>query len=388
MVIATGQGKTTVGAEVAGILREEKEIQHVVLLAPNAVHRLWQDQLEGRGVSCRMYDYRILFRAPSKQKSDKIAQLLKQLENADKKVLLVIDESHVYRNQLSASAGKKGRLPLKRVGAATEKGMRVLLLTGSAYCTNRQNLNSLLRLLPHSNPNNLLEKDAWQTESHTTFGKMPPVAVFSYPHVIEIARSRGDIEEGYPYVEYGGKRRYIPTKIETHFISFDVPEESAMANAFEMGCFSQKKRSPFVAFDDDEGEFEGATDSVFNSTLDALLSSPPDLLRCIEDNLKTPSAPAEPSLFKEVEVDEEEGGEKAIIYEQGDMLHPPELKVYAKKEQSAGKAYRTALKCDPTTRSNSLGEIRERLKALRTKPDDKAQKLIAILRSQKRKDGT
>lgn len=104
--------------------------------------------------------------------------------------------------------------------------MRVLLLTGSAYCTSRQNLNSLLSLLPHNNPNNLLEKDTWQTEPHRTFSKMPPVAVFSYPHVIEIARNRGDIEEGHPYVEYGGKRRYIPTMIETHFIYFDLLEES------------------------------------------------------------------------------------------------------------------------------------------------------------------
>ena len=78
----------------------------------------------------------------------------------------------------------------------------MLLLTGSAYCTNRQNPNNLLSLLPHSNPHTLLEKDVWQTESHRAFSKMPPVAVFSYPHVIEIARSRGDVEAGYPYVEF------------------------------------------------------------------------------------------------------------------------------------------------------------------------------------------
>lgn len=384
LVIATGLGKTIVGAEVAGILHAEKEIQHVVLLAPNAVHSAWKDQLEGRGVSCRMYDYKLLFKPTRKQKRYKIAQLLKQLEQANDKVLLIIDESHVYRNQLSQSAGRKGRLPLKRVSAATKKGMRVLLLTGSAYCTNRQNLNSLLSLLPHRNPSSLLEMSPWQTESHTAFGKMPPVVVFSYPHVIEIARSRGDVDAGYPYVEYKGKTRYIPTTIETKFVSFDVLEESAMADAFESGCFNQEKRSPFVAYDDDEGEFEGATDSIFNSTLTALLSSPLTLLRCIEDNLKTPGVPIEPTLFEELKVDNQTG-EKTVVYEQGDMFNPTKSKFYEKEAQSAGKAYKTVLKRDPITRLNSLDKIRKRLKASQAKPDDKAQKLISILRSQKQK---
>lgn len=385
MVIATGLGKTVVGAEVAGILHAEKEIQHVVLLAPNAVHSLWQDQLEGRGVSCRMYDYKILFQPTRKQKRYKISQLLKQLEKADDTVLLIIDESHVYRNQLSQSAGKKGRLPLKRVSTATEKGMRVLLLTGSAYCTNRQNLNSLLSLLPHKNPSPLLGMDAWQTESHRTFINMPPVVVFGYPHVIEIARSRGDIEAGYPYVEYEGKRRYIPTKIETKFVGFEVLEEIEIANAFELGCFNQKRRSPFVAFVDDEGEIEGAADSIFNSTLTALLSSPLSLLSCIEDNLKTPGSQAEPTLFEESKTKGELRG-KTITYEQGDMFNHSVPKTYAKKEHSSGKAYNTALKRDPTTRFNSLNAIRQRLKTLRAKPDDKAQKLIEILRSQNQQE--
>ncbi len=233
MVIATGLGKTIVGAEVAGILRETKENQHVILLAPNAVHSLWRDQLEGRGVSFTPFDYKILFQKTSKQKHYQISQLLKLLQNANEQILLIIDEAHVYRNQLSENARKKGRLALNRVSAATERGMKVLLLTGSAYCTNRQNLNSLLSFLPRSNTNDLLDRDNWHTESHRTFGKMPPVAVFSYPHVIEIAKKRGEVEEGCPYVEYEGKRRYIPTRIETQIVTFDLIEEAEIAIAFE-----------------------------------------------------------------------------------------------------------------------------------------------------------
>ena len=60
MVMATGLGKTIVGAEVAGILCEVRETQHVVLLAPNSVHELWGEQLRGRGVSHTMFDYKIL----------------------------------------------------------------------------------------------------------------------------------------------------------------------------------------------------------------------------------------------------------------------------------------------------------------------------------------
>lgn len=233
MVIATGLGKTIVGAEVAGILRETKENQHVILLAPNAVHSLWRDQLEGRGVSFTPFDYKILFQKTSKQKHYQISRLLKLLQNANEQILLIIDEAHVYRNQLSENARKKGRLALSRVSAATERGMKVLLLTGSAYCTNRQNLNSLLSFLPRSNTNDLLDRDNWHTESHRTFGKMPPVAVFSYPHVIEIAKKRGEVEEGCPYVEYEGKRRYIPTRIETQIVTFDLIEEAEIAIAFE-----------------------------------------------------------------------------------------------------------------------------------------------------------
>ncbi len=150
MVMATGLGKTIVGAEVAGILCEVRETQHVVLLAPNSVHELWGEQLRGRGVSHTMFDYKILFQPSRKRRRDKISQLLEQLHHANEKLLLVIDEAHVYRNQLSSAAAKKDRLALKRVSAATAQGMRVLLLTGSAYCTSTQNLDSLLSFLPRT----------------------------------------------------------------------------------------------------------------------------------------------------------------------------------------------------------------------------------------------
>lgn len=216
LVLATGLGKTIVGAEVAGLLRATDEVGQIVLLAPRAVHHLWKTQLQGRGVVFDAFDTGILFRTETRKKAHQISRLTALLREADDRTLILIDEAHDYRNQLLAHRSGKGSRVIDRLARATSQEARIVLMTGSVYGTSIQNLDSLLYLLPHRNPERLDGLGPWVAGSYRQFNALPPVAILGYPHVLKMARQRGDVENGQPYVDFGSERHYLPTTLQTH----------------------------------------------------------------------------------------------------------------------------------------------------------------------------
>jgi hypothetical protein len=106
VVVATGLGKTVIGAEIAARLYATREVERVVLIAPNAVHAPWKGQLEGRRVLAKVFGSRTLFRDRSGIPHHQTYGLDEQLNQAGADTLILIDEAHAYRNQLLARSTK------------------------------------------------------------------------------------------------------------------------------------------------------------------------------------------------------------------------------------------------------------------------------------------
>ncbi len=224
VVVATGLGKTVIGAEIAARLYATREVERVVLIAPNAVHAAWKGQLEGRRVLAKVFGNRTLFRDRSRIPHHQAYDLDEQLDQAGADTLILIDEAHAYRNQLLARSAKGQSRVLERLGSATAQGARIALLTASAYGTNIQNLISLLHLLPHRWPNTLGELGAWQVSTHHEFIGLRPVCVLGVPHVMEMARQRDDVDDdGRLFIPFADGPRYLPRWLRSERVLYTLP---------------------------------------------------------------------------------------------------------------------------------------------------------------------
>lgn len=216
-MVATGLGKTIIGAETVGQLWRAGRIERVLVLAPPLVHKAWSNELKGRGLQkgrhYEQFGLKALFRAKSVP-GGQTARLLEELNQANSETLILVDEAHEYRNQQQAAQAKllnkakqrdkssSGSLVFDRLKSALAAGAQVLLLTGSAYGTSRLNLSSLLRLLPPTAPiapaaeatelelqvTVPTEPPYWTASTPADFGLLPVVAVFTYPHALYLAR--------------------------------------------------------------------------------------------------------------------------------------------------------------------------------------------------------
>jgi hypothetical protein len=99
----------------------------------------------------------------------------------------------------------------RRVDQALDAGAKILLLTATPYGTNPQNISSLLRLLPATSPHGLGVPVRWEASGIDEFVKLPITTILGFPHVLGLARQRGDVDHNHrTFIVYGGERRYLP----------------------------------------------------------------------------------------------------------------------------------------------------------------------------------
>ncbi len=102
IIAATGLGKTIIGAEVAYQLRLHKRAKHVILIAPQAVHEEWKRHFKVREFYVETINIETLFQdtsdaTPTHHQTYRLEQVLAQ---AGPQTMIIIDEGHLYRNQL------------------------------------------------------------------------------------------------------------------------------------------------------------------------------------------------------------------------------------------------------------------------------------------------
>lgn len=294
IIAATGLGKTVIGAEIALRLQPIGRTNQAILIAPNVVRENWERQLENRNVYFKFFNIDVLFRKASQQSHHQTAQLEKQLQRANHNTVIIIDEAHFYRNELLREKSKRGKsLVYERIVPAIKAGAKIFLLTATAYGTDLLNLNSLLYLLPHRfyNPNLLDQQSPWKINNAEEFSCLPIVTILGLPHVLKMARNRGDIDtNGRTFIQFGDERRYLPKSLKLYSLRYQLFLQPELQSAFDRRCFDQAFKSPHQWFDDDRMALcESAIDTVYNASLTSWLSSPVAMAYSIEQNLATPS---------------------------------------------------------------------------------------------------
>lgn len=251
LVASTGLGKTVVAIHVALHLRQEDLIDSVVVIGPKAVRKVWEKELWSANLSYKYFVRQILDKQSSAQarELEDFEEIVKDAE--DYRLLLVIDESHELRNRYpkrfkARGAGKRQRLAFERLKSLIDTGnVKVLLLSGSPYAKDIDNLNNQLYLLPHRAANRSLleeskfaEKD-WRIEGTDDFIHLPVASQLTTPHV---ARYYGQHDDQGTYIQYGDERRYIP-KVKLVSVDFPLNFKDEITELIRKGYFDLKTNS-------------------------------------------------------------------------------------------------------------------------------------------------
>lgn len=294
LVASTGLGKTVVAIYVALHLRSENEIDNVLVIAPKAVHQIWEDELLAAGIAGRCFTRQALDRRDSASGSalkefEKIAKSLQQ-----QRWLIIIDESHNFRNRyvekwVGRELEKVESLVFKRLRRIVQTGnAKALLLTASPYGKDIQNLNNQLFLLPHTAPNQSstteteFANSSWGVESIDEFINLSVVSQLTTAHV---AKYYSKTDRQSIYIEREQERLYIP-RIRLHSIHFHLPVENELTRAIVEN-----------SFDLDSGNF------MTRKLIDRLVriawtSSPLALRGILERVIDTPGGPNDYDFFK------------------------------------------------------------------------------------------
>jgi len=251
LVASTGLGKTVVAIHVALHLKQEDLIDGVVVIGPKAVRKIWERELRSASLMNCYFVRQILDKKGVAQARDLEAfeEIIESTQ--DQRWLLVIDESHELRNRypknFSNSRNKKRqRKAFERLTSLIDTGsVRVLLLSGSPYAKDVENLNNQLFLLPHHAENRSLLEEAefaekdWRVYEPNDFIQLPVASQLTTPHV---ARFYGQHDENGTYIEYGKERRYIP-KVRLFSVDFPLSFQDEMAQLIGQSYFNLKAKT-------------------------------------------------------------------------------------------------------------------------------------------------
>ncbi len=268
VVASTGLGKTIVTVHVALRLREEDLIDNVMIIGPKPVSNTWRKEMREAGLSCE-YFVRQTFDQKDDSRQYRQLELFNEIleEVQYQRWLLVIDESHEFRNRykknlFNLTKNPQERRAFIRLRELVKKGnLKVLLLTGSPYATNIDNINNQLYLLPHKAEGGFdgvdyfiercpdlehlfaeetKDRNAWRVEQIDQFVQLPVVSQLTTPHV---AKYYGQEDEQGTYIKFGNQKRYIP-KVILHKVNFPLIFGREMTKALSEGYFQINHKNP------------------------------------------------------------------------------------------------------------------------------------------------
>lgn len=251
IVASTGLGKTVIGTDIALRLQERGVIRNVLLVGPKATRESWERHLRSGGLSFDYFVHQALDTASEAHNHD-VAVLKSILETMDGQWLVIIDESHQMRNRYQEKLVKgkprtQERLVFQRLAEAISSShCKVILLTGTPYSKDVENVNNQLFLLPQTSPiqTALFEEYAgfrpWRIDELSQLKEAPVSSVLTTPYV---ARHYGTQDERGVYVSFGGQHRYVP-RILLYRTDFPVLLDSEMSAVISQRLFRKKNRNP------------------------------------------------------------------------------------------------------------------------------------------------
>lgn len=307
LVASTGLGKTVMGTLIAVQLKSEDFIDKVIIICPNPVKNSWRKEMRNASIYADYFTLEIL----DKEDSDKAGDLniwndfLEDIRSGEGRYLLIFDESHKLRkrypdqfgNKYSKIERRRERKAFTRINevvniVGTSEKIKVLLLTGSPYATDINNINVQLHLLPHTSESYVLTPEffddarAWKIEEPSQFTKLPVAHQLTTPHV---AKYYGQLDEKGRYINFGERKKYFPD-VHLYTISFPVLLEPELTSVITQGYFDLDISHPIYR------------KNIVNHIKKDWASSPLALQEILERVIDTP------------------GGKKAFILEKSEFL--------------------------------------------------------------------
>lgn len=226
MVVAqTGLGKTVIGTDVARQLHHNGEITHVLIIGPSPVEQEWKEHMLSAGIPSR-YIIQQNLNFTDEDQSGALQEFLYLTDGyIDDKWLLIIDESHMFRNRYKANTSGDSneleeKLAYQRLSKLVhENNAKILLLTGTPYSTDISDINDQLALLPKTIQDDVIEgfegfftkrkPKPWKVSKTDDLRQLDEVAsVITTPTVI---RNWALYDEaGNPYLIFGEDPKYFP----------------------------------------------------------------------------------------------------------------------------------------------------------------------------------
>jgi hypothetical protein len=242
LVASTGLGKTVIGTHVALQLLEAEEITNVMIIGPKPVKASWEAEMTAAGLPCTYFVHQTLDK--ESPKDDRRLEIFNSLvrENINEQWLLIIDESHYFRNRTNTCKEEKQSF-IRLLSLVRNSKCKVLLLTGSPYSTEIDNVNNQLSLLPPTaEPEVKVEQQidnygTWHINTTEEFLRLPVTSQLTTPYV---AKHYGQTDSLGTFVLYGEEKRYIPQVI-LHRVDYRLPFEREVTEAIFNGYFESSE---------------------------------------------------------------------------------------------------------------------------------------------------
>ncbi len=261
LVASTGLGKTVMSTLIAVQLKSENFIDKVIIICPMPVKASWRKEMRDASISADFFTLETLDKEDSNKASDLDIweDFIKDIRSGKGRYLLIFDESHKLRkrypdqfgNKYSKIERRRERKAFTRINeVVNELGnperVKVLLLTGSPYATDIDNINVQLHLLPHTAKTSVLFPEffdnarAWKIEESSQFTQLPVAHQLTTPHV---AKYYGQLDEKGRYINFGEQKKYFPDVL-LFTISFPVILESELSSVITQGYFDLNIPNP------------------------------------------------------------------------------------------------------------------------------------------------
>lgn len=260
LVASTGLGKTVMATHVAyRLMHREQQIMNVIVFAPRATKLEWKKRLKTGGITPEIFT---LGRLDQPKRYRDVIQIIEALEDVDDKYLIIVDESHYFKNRLRSKDGDQRYSFQRLVDVVNSKHPYILLLTATPIAKDISDLDNQLYLLPHNAPKRQLatrsgqlvfegfipeselpSTTAWQLQSSDNFfdefKDLPISTVISTSQVAKDFAEHTDVGD---FVMFGDTKRWIP-EIALRRVRVSVPLEEEITDALNRRYFHHRVKS-------------------------------------------------------------------------------------------------------------------------------------------------
>ncbi len=253
LVASTGLGKTIMAAHVVAYLKMDDRIDHVIVICPATLKAMWRRTMKAARVSVSEFSYNTLSTVDWKR--DREMEILERdLETADEKTLIIMDESHHMRNP---SVGGEVKERYQRVRNTVRKEVKVLLMTATPYSKEINDINAQLQLLPLYEDRSELFKEKgarshWNINEGKELTHLPVCVVITAPSVVKNF-SHTD-ESGEKYVIFSGDQpRYFPRELHMKNVYYPNVCDDMLIELLNSGMLRQRSDEQILSlFDEDD----------------------------------------------------------------------------------------------------------------------------------------